>query len=99
MAYVNPYQKGGDKHVFKIRENLNDDTNQTVEASENAGMNEQDKIALDKIGKLQGAQFQHCEMTETAGTELFRLQVGSHGGSSVFSIVMVRTAVTVLMMV
>ncbi|MGE9805459.1 RES domain-containing protein, partial [Escherichia coli] len=28
--------------------------------------------------------FQHCEMTETAGTELFRLQVGSHGGSSVF---------------
>lgn len=69
---------------LKSGENLNDDTNQTVEASENAGMNEQDKIALDKIGKLQGAQFQHCEMTETAGTELFRLQVGSHGGSSVF---------------
>lgn len=69
---------------LKSGENLNDDTNQTAEASENAGMNEQDKIALDKIGKLQGAQFQHCEMTETAGTELFRLQVGSHGGSSVF---------------
>ena len=41
---------------LKSGENLNDDTNQTVEASENAGMNEQDKIALDKIGKLQGAQ-------------------------------------------
>ena len=65
---------------LKSGENLNDDTNQTVEASENAGMNEQDKIALDKIGKLQGAQVATAEAVS-------------------FSIVMVRTAVTVLMMV
>ncbi|WP_000281018.1 hypothetical protein [Escherichia coli] len=69
---------------LKSGENLNDDTNQSVKSSENAGMNEQDKVALDKIRKLQGAQFQHCGMTEAAGTELFRLQVGSYGGSSVF---------------
>lgn len=64
--------------------NQNDEVNQTVETSVNAGMNEQDVAALDKIGKLQDEQLQRCEMTDTSGTEVFRLQLGSHGGSSVF---------------
>nr|VXZ93247.1 Uncharacterised protein [Klebsiella pneumoniae] len=99
MAYVNPYMKGGGKYEFKIRVNPNDEVNQTVETSLNAGMNEQDVASLDKIGKLQDEQLQRCGMTVPSGTEVFRLQLGSHGGSSVFSIVMARIAVTVLMMV
>lgn len=64
--------------------NLNDEVNQTVETSVNADMNEQDVAALDKIGKLQDEQLKRCEMTESSGTEVFRLQLGNHGGSSVF---------------
>ena len=64
--------------------NLNDEVNQTVETSLNAGMNEQDVAALDKIGKLQDEQLQRYGMTVPSGTEVFRLQPGSHGGSSVF---------------
>lgn len=68
----------------KSGENLNDEVNQTVETSVNAGMNEQDVASLDKIGKLQDEQFQRSGMTVPSGTEVFRLQLGSHGGSSVF---------------
>ena len=64
--------------------NLNDEVNQTVETSVNAGMNEQDVAALDKIGKLQDKQLQRCKMTYPSGTKVFRLQPGSHDGSSVF---------------
>ena len=64
--------------------NPNDEVNQTVETSLNAGMNEQDVASLDKIGKLQDEQLQRCGMTVPSGTEVFRLQLGSHGGSSVF---------------
>ncbi|WP_149543166.1 RES domain-containing protein, partial [Serratia marcescens] len=64
--------------------NLNDEVNQTVETSVNADMNEQDVAALDKIGKLQDEQLQRYGMTVPSGTEVFRLQLGSHGGSSVF---------------
>lgn len=42
---------------LKSGENLNDDTNQTVEASENAGMNEQDKIASIKSGSYRARSF------------------------------------------
>ena len=64
--------------------NPNDEVNQTVETSLNAGMNEQDVASLDKIGKLQDEQLQRCGMTVPSGTEVFRLQLGSHGGRSVF---------------
>ena len=66
--------------------NPNDEVNQTVETSLNAGMNEQDVASLDKIGKLQDEQLQRCGMTVPSGTVSF-------------SIVMARIAVTVLMMV
>ncbi len=42
--------------------NPNDEVNQTVETSLNAGMNEQDVASLDKIGKLQDEQLQRCGM-------------------------------------
>lgn len=64
--------------------NPNDEVNQTVETSVNAGMNEQDLAALDKIEKLQNEQFQKYGMIVPSGTEVFRLQFGSHDGSSVF---------------
>lgn len=46
--------------------NLNDEVNQIVETSVNAGMSEQDVAALDKIGKLQDEQLQRSEMTDKA---------------------------------
>ncbi|UAL58130.1 RES family NAD+ phosphorylase [Edwardsiella tarda] len=69
---------------IKLGENPNDDVNQTVETSVNAGMNEQDMAALDKISKLQDSQLQLSGDTERAKIEVFRLQFGCHGGSNVF---------------
>ena len=69
--------------------NPNDEVNQTVETSLNAGMNEQDVASLDKIGKLQDEQLQRCGMTVPSGTEVFRLYVrgqnSRHGNEGSFS--------------
>ena len=68
----------------KLEKNPNDDVNQTVETSVNAGINEQNMAALDKISKLQDSQLQLSGDTERAKIEVFRLQFGCHGGSNVF---------------
>lgn len=64
--------------------NLNDEVNQTVGTSVNADMNEQDVAALNKIEKLQDERLKRDGVTVPSGTEVSRLQYGSHGGSSVF---------------
>lgn len=70
--------------TLKSGGNLNDDANQAVDTSEHVDMSDQDKAAIDKIDKLREEQLLLCGMDVHAGTELFRLQLGSHGGSSVF---------------
>lgn len=64
--------------------NLNDDANQTVETSANAGMSEKDLAAMAFIRQLQIEQLLGCGIDIKAGKAMYRLQPGSYGGTSVF---------------
>jgi len=69
---------------LKSEVNLNDEVNQTAEASENANLNAQDVTTSDKIEDLHDEQLQKFGKTVRSQTETYRLQEGDHGGNSVF---------------
>lgn len=68
----------------KSEGNPNGEVNQHVDISVNTTMSKQDESALAKIDTLSEKVLKQCGETIPAGTETFRLQHGSHDGSSVF---------------
>lgn len=68
----------------KSEGNPNGEVNQHADISVNTAMSKQDEAALAKINALSDKVLKQCGETIPAGTETFRLQHGSHDGSSVF---------------
>ncbi|WP_273831164.1 RES family NAD+ phosphorylase [Serratia bockelmannii] len=70
--------------VLKLGVNPNDEVSQLTETSGHKCANEQDEAALATIRQLQDATLFANSGNVNAGTSTYRLQRGSHGGSSVF---------------
>lgn len=68
----------------KFEVNPNDEVSQPTETSGHMCANEQDEAALATIRQLQDATLLANSGNVNAGTRTYRLQRGSHGGSSVF---------------
>jgi hypothetical protein len=69
---------------LKLGENPNDEVSQLTETSGRMCANEQDEAALATIRQMQDATLLANSDYVNAGTLTYRLQRGSHGGSSVF---------------
>lgn len=69
---------------IKSGENPNDEVNQTSESSAASAMTEHDLAALNKIQALSEEKLRASAQRIPEGTLAYRLQQGSHDGSSVF---------------
>jgi len=69
---------------IKSEGNPNDEVTKLNETAVSADKNEQDESAYAKIEQLKDGQLHACGKPVPAGTKVYRLQPGDHGGSNVF---------------